>query len=506
MARMTPTDSPIGGVDPAPELASDDPLSVLDSPTAGGRVIRGGVLRLGTYAAGVALGIGSAALMTRYLGVEDFGRYVIVTSLIAMVAGLTEAGVTNIAAREFATKDRRERDRLLANVIGIRLGVAVVGVLAATGFAAVAGYDRTMVIGTAVAGVGLLIATVQQTYSIPIGVALRFGWLSALDLVRQAAFVAIVIALLLAGAGLLPLLAATVPASLVALAVSIPLVRGQAPLLPRFERAEWLRIVRLVGVYAAAAAVGTIYVSAVVIVTSLVGTADDAGYLGAAFRIFTVLALIPLILVSTAFPVLARAAHTDHERLQYAVQRLVDIALIVGTWMALATGLGAGIAIQIVAGADFEPAVKVLQIESVALLSGFLAVTGALALVSMHRHLALLLGNLAGLATIVVLAALLVPDHGAEGAALALVIADSGLVLLYGAVLFGSRVVHYDPELVPRVAVAAVLAFALVLTPLEDIALVVAATVVYWLLLLLLRGLPAEVIDALLRREPRSTA
>jgi O-antigen/teichoic acid export membrane protein len=503
---MSGANPPVEEVRKAPELAADDPLSILDSPTAGGRVIRGGVLRLGTYGAGVALGIVSAALMTRYLGVEDFGRYVIVTSLIAMVAGLTEAGVTNIAAREFAIRDRGDRDHLLANVIGIRVSIAVVGVLAATGFAIIVGYDRTMVAGTLVAGIGLVIATVQQTYSIPIGVALRFGWLSALDLLRQAAFVAIVVSLLLAGAGLLPLLAATIPASLLALGVSIPLVRGQAPLLPRFERAEWLRIVRLVGVYAAAAAVGTIYVSAVVIVTSLVGTAADAGYLGAAFRIFTVLALIPLILVSTAFPVLARAAHTDRERLQYAVQRLVDIAFILGTWIALATGLGASIAIEIVAGAEFKPAVAVLQIQSVALLSGFLAVTGALALVSLHRHRALLLGNLAGLAAIIVLAAILVPDYGAKGAAVAMVIADSGLVLLYGASLFGSRVVHYDPELLPRVAVAALLSLALILTPLRGIPLVVASTLVYWAVLALLRGLPGEVIDALLRRPPRSTS
>jgi O-antigen/teichoic acid export membrane protein len=501
---MSGADRPFNEVRKAAELAPDDPLSILDSPTAGGRVIRGGMMRLGTYAAGVALGIASAGLMTRYLGVEDFGRYVIVTSLVAMVAGLTEAGVPNIAAREFATRDRRERNRLIANVIGIRLSIAVIGVLAAAGFAIVVGYDRTMVAGTIVAGVGLVIATVQQTYAIPIGVALRFGWLSALDLLRQAAFVAIVVVLLLADAGLLPLFAATIPASLFTLAVSIPLVRGHAPLLPRFERAEWLRIVRLVGVYAAAAAVGTIYVSAVVIVTSLVGTAADAGYLGAAFRIFTVLALIPLILVSTAFPVLARAAHTDRERMQYAVQRLVDIALILGTWMALATGLGAGIAIDIVAGAEFKPAVPVLQILSVALLSGFLAVTGALALVSLHRHLALLLGNLAGLAAIIVLATILVPDYGAKGAAVALVIADSGLVLLYGAILFGTRIVHYDPELVPRVALAAGLAAALALLPLGDVALVLAATVVYWGVLFAVRGVPSEVIDALLRREPRA--
>jgi O-antigen/teichoic acid export membrane protein len=488
-----------------PGTIADDPLRVLDSPTAGGKVIRGGVLRIGTYVAGVGLGIGAAALMTRHLGVDDFGRYVIVTSLIAIVAGLTDAGVANIAAREFATQEKSERDRLIANVIGIRVTVACLGVVAATAFGVLAGYDRTMVIGTVLAGIGLVIATVQQTYSIPIGVALRFGWLSTLDLLRQAAFVAVVVVLLFADAGLLPFLAATIPASVVVLVVAIPLVRGMAPLLPRFERSEWLRVLRLVGVYAAAAAVGTIYVSAVIVTTSLVGTSEESGYLGAAFRIFTVLAGIPLLLVTTAFPVLARAAHTDRERLQYAVQRLVDIALIVGSWMAIATIFGAGVAVDIVAGDDFKPAVPVLEIQGVALIAVFLAVTGAFALVSLRRHVALLVGNSIGLAASVALTAALVPEFGAKGAAVATLAGESGLVLLYGAVLFGKRLVHYDLDLVPRIVIAAAAASALALTPLEDIPLVVAATVVYWGVLYLLRGIPPEVIDALLRRGPRAT-
>jgi O-antigen/teichoic acid export membrane protein len=289
------------------------------------------------------------------------------------------------------------------------------------------------------------------------------------------------------------------------LAVAIPLVRGTAPLLPRFERSEWLRILRLVGVYAAAAAVGTIYVSAVIVTTSIVGTAEESGYLGAAFRIFTVLAGIPLLLVSTAFPVLARVAQTDRERLQYAIQRLVDIALIVGTWMALATIMGAGVAIDIVAGADFEQAIPVLQIQGVALLASFLAVTGAFALVSLHRHVALLVGNFVGLVASIVLTAVLVPEFGAKGAAIATLAAESGIVALYGIVLFGSRVVHYDFDLVPRVAIAGALGAALVFTPLEGIALVVAATLVYWGVLFAVRGIPQEVIDALLRRERRET-
>jgi O-antigen/teichoic acid export membrane protein len=486
--------------------STDDPLHVLDLPTAGGRVIRGGALRASTYGAGVALGVVSAALMTRHLGVEDFGKYVIVTSLIAIVAGLSDAGVSNIASRELATSPRGERNRLLANVVGIRLTIASIGVAAAIAFALLAGYEQTMVLGTLLAGVGLMVSTLQQTYSLPIGVALRFGWLSTLDLLRQVAFVAVVVVLLLADADLLPFLAATIPASLLVLAITIPLVRGTAPLLPRFDRAEWVRILRLIGVYAAAAAVGTLYVSAVIVTTSLVGTAQESGYLGAAFRVFTVLTGIPLLLVSTAFPVLARAAQTDRERLQYAIQRLVDIALIVGTWLGVATVLGADVAIEIVAGPEFQPAVPVLQIQGIAVLAGFLAVTGAFSLVALHRHTALLVGNVIGLATSILLTAILVPEFGPEGAAVATLAAECGIFALYGIVLFGSRTVHYDFELVPRVAVAGLLAFVLVFTPLDRIPLVLVSTAVYWLVLFLLRGIPGEVIDALLRRERRESS
>jgi O-antigen/teichoic acid export membrane protein len=489
-----------------PAAAAGDPLAALDSPAAGGRIIRGGVLRVATYVVGVGLGIGSAAMMTRHLGVEDFGKYVIVTSLIAMVAGLSEAGVANIAAREFATREPAERNRLIANVLGIRLAVACLGVVAAAGFAVLADYDRAMMLGALLAGVGLVLGTAQQTYAIPIGVALRFGWLSALDLLRQVAFVALVVVLVVADAGLLPFLAATIPASGVALALAVPLVRGTAPLMPRFDRAEWLRIGRLVGVYAAAAAAGTIYVSAVVVTTSLVGTDDQIGYLGAAFRVFSVLVAIPILLVSSAFPVLARAASTDRERLQYAIQRLIDIALIAGTWVGLMTVLGADVAIEIVAGGDFQPAVPVLQIQGIALLASFLAITGAFALVSLHRHVALLVGNVVALVGSIVLTAVLVQSSGAKGAAVATLLGEVGLVGLYAIALFGSRAARYNLAIVPRVAAAGLLAFVLVFTPLDRVSLLVVSTLVYWVALYLLRGIPPEVVAALRRRGPSPQA
>jgi O-antigen/teichoic acid export membrane protein len=244
-----------------------DPSEILDSSLAGARVIRGSALRATSFAAGVALSIGSAALMTRHLGAADYGRYVIVISLVSVVAGFTDVGMANVAARELAASERDERDRLLANLLGIRMAIAVVGVLAATVFAVIAGYDQTMVIGTIFAGIGVFLTMIQHTYAIPMGVALRWGWVSAIDLFRQTLTVLAVVLLVLAGAGLLPFLAVTIPVSLLALVVAIPSVQRVAPLFPSFELSQWSWILRLTGVYAAAAAVGTIYVFAAVIAT-----------------------------------------------------------------------------------------------------------------------------------------------------------------------------------------------------------------------------------------------
>jgi O-antigen/teichoic acid export membrane protein len=481
-----------------PEL--EDPLAILDSGAAGGRVIRGSVLRTASYAIGVGLSIVGAALMIRHLGAEDYGKYVVVISLITVVAGFTDLGMANMAARELAARDPSERRRLLANLLGIRLAIGVVGIGAATIFAVLARYEASMVIGTVLAGIGMLLTTVQHTYAIPMVVALRFGWISAIEVLRQLAMVAIFALLVLAGAGLLSFIAAAIPVAVLILVIAMLAVRGLAPLRPSFELGEWSWLVRLTGIYAAAAAVGTIYISAAVIANSLVSTSQEAGYLGAAYRIYIVLATVPLLLIAAAFPVLARAAHADRARLEYALRRVFEIAVIVGTWMALATMLGAGFAIQVVAGDGFEPAVDVLQIQGATLLPSFIATAAAFALVSLRLNVALLAANAVALTATVALTLALAPHIGAKGAAIGMLVGDSALAVLYCVGLLRANVLQLELRTVARVVIAATPAFLLALTPLRDVALVVAATIVYWGALFLLRGIPPEVMDALLHR------
>ena len=67
---------------------------ILDTPQAGTRVIQGTAVRSAGYFAGVGLALLSAPLLTRHLGVVDYGSYVVVGSLIAVAVIFADAGMT----------------------------------------------------------------------------------------------------------------------------------------------------------------------------------------------------------------------------------------------------------------------------------------------------------------------------------------------------------------------------------------------------------------------------
>jgi O-antigen/teichoic acid export membrane protein len=486
--------------------AALDPVDVLDTPSAGGKVIRGGALRMTGYAAGLLLAVVAAALMTRHLGVVDWGHYVTVLSLVSIVGGLSEAGMSTIGVREYSILEGETRERLMRNLLGLRLGITVVGIAGAVIFALAAGYEDVMVVGTLFAGLSLVFNAIQQTVSVPLSASLRLGWVSALDFLRQAFFVAVVLLLIAVGAGLFPFLIASLPVSVLLLAVTIPLVRGLVPLRPALDPRQWGGVLTVTAANAAASAVGTVYVSITVILISLVGTNQETGYYSASYRVISVLAVIPLVLVGSAFPVLARAARDDRARHDYARKRLIQVSLILGVWMAVSVSLGARVAIDIVGGAEFEPSVTVLRIQGFMLIGSFLAISLGYVLLSLHLHRALLVSNVLALGGSVALTLALVPSLGARGAAIASVVGEVGLAVVYAVALARRKALSMPWRVVPPVVLAAGLALALVLIPgLRGIPLVIAATVVYFAVLAVTRAIPTELAEALLSWRTNST-
>jgi O-antigen/teichoic acid export membrane protein len=472
---------------------------LLDTPSAGPAAIRGGTLRALGYLLGVLLSLVSVPLLIQHLGFSDYGRYVTTISLVTIVQGVTDVGLGQIGVREFATRTGADRERLMRNLTGVRLVLTSLGVALATAFAALAGYGHAVVIGTLLAGTGMVLAVAQGTLAIPLAAELRLGWVTALDLLRQVLSVAGIVALVLAGAKLLAFLATPVPVSVIVLAATVVLVFRSVPLRPSFDRREWSLLMRAVLPFAAAVVVATLYLRITVVLMSLLASSLQTGYYATSFAVISVLIAIPALTVGSTLPVLARAARDDHERLAYVLQRLLDVTLIVGVGLGLVLALGADFVVHVLASGHVEPAVVVLQIQSLAVVTQFVGASWQYGLLALHRHRALLMISAAGLVASVVLTLGLVPVLDARGAAIAfaaaeLVVAASSFVALRVA----RPDLRFSLRVPSRVLVAAALAAGIALIPsVSSLAAALIGCATYTTVLVVTRAIPAEVGHAL---------
>src|SRR4051812_513704 len=415
---------------------------VLATPAAGPAALRGSVLRTATYLFGIALSLASAPLLVRHLGIAEFGRYITVASLMNLVAGVTEGGVNAIALREYATLEQHRRADVMRSLLGVRLALSTGGVAVGMAFAVAAGYDSPLVVGAIGAGVGVVLQAFQTLLTVPLQTELRFGWIAVLDVLRQVVMVSLIVIGVAAGAGIVPFLWVAVPAGVLALAVTVPLVRGSVPLRPTLHRDIW-PLMRDTLPFTAAVAVNVVYFRVTILIMSLQATALETGYFAASFRVVEVLLGVPALVIGAAFPILARAARDDDERFRYAMGRILDLGGIFGAWLAMNLVVGAELAIRVLAGQAGGPAVPVLRIQGMALLATSLAVAAGYGLLTLRRHTALLVGNGASLVVVVVLTLALVPGSGAKGAAVAALVAETTLATIQLTVFLRGR-----PELI----------------------------------------------------------
>jgi O-antigen/teichoic acid export membrane protein len=481
-------------------------VDVLESSAAGGAAVRGGALRVLGYVLTAVLGAGSAAVVFRHLGVRGTGSYITVLSIIAIVGGFSDLGLTTLGLRELAVRDAAARRELMRTLLGLRIEVTTISVGVGVAFAVVAGYRSPLVLGVAVGGLALLIQNLQTTLAIDLLRNLRFGWVTVFEVGRQVVLAVLVIVLALSGAGLVVIIAASVPAALASLLATAVLVRGNIATRPAFRRAERLALLRDLLPFAIAIATAALYFRASVVVVSLASSSLQLGYFSASFRIIEVLIQIPALMAGAAFPIFARAARDNHVRFAYGAERVFEVAAIVGVLFALLLALGAPVAIDIVGGAKFHPAIDVVRIQALGLGGSFVSAVWGYVLLSLRMQRELIVINLAALAGGVVLVAVLTSLAGADGAAGATAATELSLAVVGGLAL-ARRHPNLVPSLrrLPRTLVAGIGAASVALVPgLPALAQVAAAAVIYVGLLFALHAVPDEVRAELLRLRPRA--
>ena len=472
---------------------------VLASSEAGGKVIRGSALRVGANLAGLVLGLLTATLLLRHLGVEDSGRYVTVLSLVGIAVSVVDTGLNVTASSELARREAGARRPLLANILGQRLLVAAVALVLLVAFALLAGYPAAMVSGTALAGAGVLLVAVANAVLVPLTVQLRNGGLAFVEVLRQVVTLAGVALLVALGAALTPFFAVQVAVGLFVVAC-VPFVVGRAGLAwPRFDRDAQRALLATALPVALALALGQIYFRLVIVLMSLISSAEQTGYFGGSLRAMEALIVIPVLVAGVALPLMTAAARDDLPRLRYAIEGLSEGAVIAGVLAALVAFRAAEPVMSLLGGPDFEPAGDVLRIQVLALIFIALYQIWTVALVALGQQRQLILTNALGLLGVASFAAILVPPLGAEGGAVATVLGDAVLAaLIYWRLHRSTGRVTVRLAFLGRVAVAVAIALAPLFAPgLPDLVAAVASTVLFAAVGLAIGMFPTELRDAI---------
>ena len=480
------------------------PADILTGTSAGRHVIRGTAWRLAANAAGIGLGLVTAALLLHHLGVANSGRYVTVISLVAIAVAVADAGLNVTASRELALRDAQDRRRLVANILGQRLLVMPVAVGLVVGFTVAAGYSWTMILGTILAGIGAFVAALAGALLVPLAVELRNARLALVDFVRQAVTLVGVALLVAAGAQLTPFFLVLIASGLTMLALAPIVVGRHALMVPRFDRREQRTLFATALPMAVALGVGQIYFRLVIVLMSLISTPRQTGYFGGSLRAMESLINIPVLIIAVALPLLTAAARDDHPRLRYAVRGLSQAGVITGVLLVLVTWRAATPVMAIIGGTAFRPAGAVLRIQVGALVFVMLYQIWSGALLALGHQRELILTNSIALLGVAGFAALLVPRFGAQGGAAATVLGDALLAgLIYWRLHRATGNVTVSRGFLSRVTVSASAACVILVLPgLPDFVAAALAGVAFLTVGHFVGMVPDEVRVAFSRRRP----
>jgi len=384
-----------------------------------GLLARHAVAQAVTQAVALATGLVMAAVLSRYLGVDGFGRFTYLFAFIYFFLALSDLGVQTIVVREISQQPERSGE-IVGAMVSLRVIVALV--TAAGCWAVISWMAFAPDLARSLALFSLLLPL--SALKLPVAVfqaRLKIEYGAAIDVATRLVGLALVMLVVWLGRGLVAVAAALVAADVASVIMIWVVARRLVHVVWRIDRACWARVLRAsLPLGLAGLLVAVTNRVDFLMLERMVGL-EPVGLYGAAYRITGVLERLPQLVMITLYPIMARAALDDVPGLRVLYHRTV------GAFAALALVIVAAIhwlgpwLLGRLFGREFEAADPGLQalVWSTAFL--FVAIAGGHLLISAGWERVSLAAWIAGTGLNIGLNLLWIPRWGLVGAALATV-------------------------------------------------------------------------------------
>ena len=438
-----------------------------------GKVAYNTATQLAGKAAALGIAAVSLALLTRYLGPDDYGRYTLALMLTTVLGVLADVGLFTTVVRDISRSPERSEE-LVGNALTLRLLLSLAVIVLAAAVSLLLPYDEQTRIAVLLAGAPLMLGLLNSSLLTVLQARLRMDRAAVADVVGRAASLGLVLLVIALDLGFYAVIGAAAGGMLATLVVTFAFTRRLVRIRFLADTAVWRRLLAASLPLGAALAINELYFRADAVIISIYRDVDEVGFYTLAYRILEITLAVGPIFLASVFPLLSSYAVGDHPRMKRAIQRAWDVFLIIGLPLAAGGALLAPQIIDLAGGEDFADAAEPLRILFAAGALAFVNGLFGYALIAIERQRNALWLNVAGLTFNVALNLALVPEYGIVAAAIVTVASE--ILILGGSYLLMRRHLDFFPRpvlLLP--AIAATAAMSLLLWLLEDGSLFVLA-------------------------------
>ena len=404
------------------------PQEPLPPPPAS--LVRNSSWLLGSRLYGVAVSGAISILAVRTFSTTSYADFALAIAFITFAATVSELGIATLAIRRMI-EDPSQTRRILSVALVAEAVTSLAAVTVIVPLLLVLDYDAG-VITVAAVGAGLVLTQgLLAALEAPFQAVRTFAYVAASAAAQHTVLLFAGGGALLLGAGPAELVAAMVLAATVATVVAFALARVRLGLRPQAGRPVMAQIrpflvaaipIGLTG------AITTLYDRIGLIMVSQLDDKVAVAHYSVPLMLLFNIYVIPGVIASAFFPLLSAQLRDDAQAAGEAFRLLLRVFVVGSGTIAIVLALGARDILTLLFGERYADSAGALQILAAVVVLSFLNYLLWYGLLAggLERGKALIMA--VGVVVSVVLNALLIPAHGIEGAAIALLVSDTLVV------------------------------------------------------------------------------
>lgn len=372
----------------------------------------------------IVLSLVTLMALTRGLEPSGFGQYRSVIAYLGFAGIVSYLGLHLIFVREFS-REGADQGHLLGEAVGLRLASAALILVAATGLAWLFPYDPIVRWGILLTAPAFVAVAAHQLLTGVFQEKLRQGPPVAAEVAGGVLTLGLVLLLLQAGLGVIPVLGAYLAGTLLTLAISWWSAHRLVPFRPRADLAAWKALLVPALPIAGAQLLQQSYYKTDVIALSLLRPAAEVGLYAVGRQILDTFVGFALLYAGLIMPLLSRHAGKDDVAFARHLREGFDLLAVGFVGAAALTFAYAAPIAALLGGTSFAGAGPALQALSPLVALYPLSLICRMAVTALDRQRDLLPGYGAAAALALAGFAVLVPWLGPVGAAVGLLLGEA---------------------------------------------------------------------------------